>query len=190
VGFLTDCALTLFAALGTSRYHLVGHSMGGLTALLLARQRPDAVLSFTNIEGNLAPEDCFLSRQIITYPENDHSVFLARFIERLRFAPHFGNASYATRLQANVCLALIEPLFRSMVEISDTGRLLDEFLALSCPRQFLYGSQNASLSYLDRLRDGGVRLVEIPWSGHFPMYSNPPAMWTGISEFIRGVDEH
>ncbi|WP_399476426.1 hypothetical protein [Streptomyces sp. TRM68367] len=42
--------------------------MGGLTALLLGHQQPDRVLSFVDIEGNVAPEDCFLSRQIVTHP--------------------------------------------------------------------------------------------------------------------------
>jgi pimeloyl-ACP methyl ester carboxylesterase len=49
-------------------YHLIGHSMGGLTALMLADRDPTAVASLVNIEGNVAPEDCFLSRQIVSHP--------------------------------------------------------------------------------------------------------------------------
>ena len=37
---------------GIRRFHLVGHSMGGLTALLLAQHQPDQVLSFVDIEGS------------------------------------------------------------------------------------------------------------------------------------------
>jgi pimeloyl-ACP methyl ester carboxylesterase len=44
--------------LGIERFHLVGHSMGGLTALLLASQEPSPVLSFIDIEGNVAPQPC------------------------------------------------------------------------------------------------------------------------------------
>jgi hypothetical protein len=39
-------------------------------------------VSFTDIEGNLAPEDCFLSRQIISHAYDDPATFLAEFTER------------------------------------------------------------------------------------------------------------
>jgi pimeloyl-ACP methyl ester carboxylesterase len=42
--------------------------MDGLTALLLANRHPDRVLSFVNIKGNLAPEDCFLKSTDIGFP--------------------------------------------------------------------------------------------------------------------------
>lgn len=52
---------------------------------------------------------------------------------------------------------------------------------------FMYGEQNASLSYLGELAAGGVELAEIPHSGHWPMYSNPVAMWDRIADFhLRG----
>ena len=49
--------------------------MGGLTALLLADQDPSRVASFIDIEGNVAPEGCFLSRQIISHPHPDPDDF-------------------------------------------------------------------------------------------------------------------
>ena len=61
--------------------------MGGLTALMLASAYPERVLSFCNIEGNIAPEDCFLSRQIHDFLADDDQVFMEAFIERTRHAP-------------------------------------------------------------------------------------------------------
>ncbi len=58
IPFLVDTAKALLRKAGIERFHLVGHSMGGLTALLLAHQDRDRVLSFVDIEGNVAPEDC------------------------------------------------------------------------------------------------------------------------------------
>lgn len=57
-------------------FHLVGHSMGGLTALMLTQQNSKRVMSFVEIEGNIAPEDCFLSRQIISHDHADPHQFL------------------------------------------------------------------------------------------------------------------
>jgi pimeloyl-ACP methyl ester carboxylesterase len=45
------------------------------------------------------------------------------------------------------------------------------------------GEQNSSLSYLPLLAAHGIELAEIPHSGHWPMYSNPVAMWARIIEF-------
>jgi len=52
---LVDVALAALGRLGVERFHVVGHSMGGLTALLLADRVPEHVVSFVDIEGNLAP---------------------------------------------------------------------------------------------------------------------------------------
>lgn len=60
---------------------------------------------------------------------------------------------------------------------------MTNFLSLPCPRMFMYGEQNSSLSYLTKLGANGVELAKTPHSAHFPMYSNPVAMWERIAEF-------
>ena len=170
-----------------NRFHLIGHSMGGLTGLMLAHQIPDRILSFTNIEGNLMPEDCFLSRQINEYDADDMDDFFDRFIERTYQAPAYSNPIYAIGLRHKVRQGAVRGIFTSMVELSDNDHLMDKFLNLPCPRMFMYGDQNRSLSYLQKLQSNGVRLAEIPYSGHFPMYANPSAMWNEIESFLRSV---
>jgi pimeloyl-ACP methyl ester carboxylesterase len=168
VPFLVSVAAEVLRAMRVDRCHLVGHSMGGLTALLLADSRPARVAGFVDIEGNVAPEDCFLSRQIQTHPEEDPADFLAR--------------------PAKVRAEVVRPIFSSMVELSDSGGLMERFLALPFPRMFMYGAQNSALSYLGELTESGVELAEIPHSEHFPMYSNPPEMWSRITDFVGRAD--
>lgn len=188
VPFLTEIAEEVVDQLGLGRFHLAGHSMGGLTALLLANRRPGAVMSFTNIEGNLMPEDCFLSRQIIDYPSEDPALFLNGLIERTRVSPYFSAALFAGGLRGKVRAEAVVPVFRSIVALSEMSGLLDLFIRLPCPRMFVYGSENRSLSYLSALRARGIPLCEIPMSGHFPMYANPPALWDAIGDFIDAVE--
>jgi pimeloyl-ACP methyl ester carboxylesterase len=183
IPFLVHTARAVLREARVERFHLVGHSMGGLTALLLAHEEPDRVLSFVDIEGNLAPEDCFLSRQVVAYPSDDAERFFADFIERTRRSPFFSSALYAANLRHKVRPGAVRGIFESMVQLSDHGDLMSMFLALPFPRMFMYGEQNASLSYLPALAAGGVELAEIPNSGHFPMYSNPVAMWRRTAEF-------
>jgi pimeloyl-ACP methyl ester carboxylesterase len=149
--------------------------MGGLTALMLAQRAADRVLSFVNIEGNLAREDCFLSRQIIDNPADDPAVFLEEFAARTHRAPGYSSALYASNVRSRVRPDVVRSVFESMVDLSDHGDLLSRFTALALPRLFMYGEQNAGLSYLPFLREHGVELAEIPLSGHWPMYSNPVA---------------
>lgn len=181
IPFLVDTALAMVDRAGFDRFHLVGHSMGGLTALMLADRCPDRVLSFINIEGNIAPEDCFLSRQVDQYPEADAERFFKDFIQRTREAPAHSSALYATSLPLKVRSQAVRGIFRAMVDLSDHGQLMDRFLGLPCPKVFMYGEQNSHLSYLAFIQSRGVRLAEIPRCGHFPMYSNPVAMWNEIS---------
>ena len=187
IPFLVSVATAVLKAKGIERFHLIGHSMGGLTALLLADQQPNRVASFIDIEGNLAPEDCFLSRQIITHPHDDSRSFLEEFAERAWKSGHYASTLYAASLPHKVRADAVRPIFESMVELSDEANLLNRFLALPLPRMIMYGEQNRSLSYLPRLADEGVELAEISHSGHFPMYSNPVQMWWRIRAFILGA---
>ncbi len=52
----------------------------------------------------------------------------------------------------------------------------------------MYGEENRSLSYLPQLAEHGVELAEIEHSGHWPMYSNAPEMWSRISAFVARAE--
>lgn len=188
IPFLVRTTLAMLEAEGIERFHLVGHSMGGLTALMLASAHPDRVLSFCDIEGNIAPEDCFLSRQIYEYPAENPQAFMSAFIERASKAPAWSSPLYAASLAHKVRAGAVHGIFTSMVELSDSARLMDRFLGLPCPKMFMYGDQNASLSYLSGIAAHGVELAEIPECGHFPMYSNPPEMWRRLIGFISSSE--
>jgi pimeloyl-ACP methyl ester carboxylesterase len=109
--------------------------------------------------------------------------FFDEFIERTRRSPFYSSARYAASLRHKVRADAVRGIFESMVHLSDQGDLMSKFLALPCLRMFMYGEQNFSLSYLGSLAANGVEVTKIAHSAHFPMYSNPIAMWQRISEF-------
>jgi pimeloyl-ACP methyl ester carboxylesterase len=183
IPFLVSTALSVLEQTNIGRFHLVGHSMGGLTGLVLADAYPDRVATFVDIEGNVAPEDCFLSRQIINHPNDDSEAFLAEFIDRAWNSRYFASTLYSTSVRHKVRPGAVRGIFESMVELSDHGDLMTRFLSIQAPKMFMYGEQNASLSYLGQLAENGVELAEISQCGHFPMYSNPPEMWDRITDF-------
>ncbi len=184
ITFLVKTALKALEAMDFERVHVVGHSMGGLTALMLATLIPERIASFTDIEGNIAPEDCFLSRQIVDYDRDSDQAFFNDFIERTSRSSDYASALYAASLPFKVKVDAVRSIFTSMVELSDHGKLMDKFLGLPLPKMFMFGEQNKHLSYLKHIQDQGVVLAEIPFCGHFPMYSNPAAMWQAIETNI------
>ena len=93
-------------------------------------------------------------------------------------------APYGSRVLTTVDPNVVQPVFESMVELSDNGDLLARFIGLPMPRIFMHGQQNAHLSYLPELQRRGVSVVEIEHSGHWPMYFNPPAMRTSLHTFL------
>lgn len=187
ISFLVATTSAVISHFRIKNFHLIGHSMGGLTALLLANQYPDRVLSFMDIKGNLAPEDCFLSRQIFNFPSKDPEAFLDAFITRTRETKSLASPLYASTLRARVQAGAVRPIFESMVQLSDTEDLLAIFTGLQCPKMFMFGEENRGLSYLEQLEREGVELAQIPHSGHFPMYSNPVEMWRHIEDFLKRI---
>jgi len=119
IPFLVDTALAMLRTVGFERFHLVGHSMGGLTALILAHAHPDS-----------ARPPC------------------ASLCQR----------SLCRSLRHKVRADAVRRIFESMVDLSDHGHLMEKFLSLPFPRLFMYGEQNASLSYLPYIQQRGVRL--------------------------------
>ncbi|CAI7634017.1 unnamed protein product [Penicillium bialowiezense] len=185
IPFLVATAEAVLAHFNIAKFHLIGHSMGGLTAVILANRHPDRVLSFVDIKGNLAPEDCFLSRQTFMFPADDEESFMDAFIERTRASGSFANAMYASTLRARVRAGAVRPIFTSMVQYTDHGDLMDKFLALPCPCMFMFGEEMRGLSYLPLLEKEGVELADIVDCGHFPMYSNPVEMYRRITIFLN-----
>lgn len=189
IDFLCRVTARAIEHFNLEKFHLAGHSMGGLTALKILPGLGDRVLSFINIEGNLAPEDCFLSRQILEFPSLTPKQFLNRLAKTQTAANLPGHAAYAKNLKKNVMPEVVEAIFRSMVEITDNENLLMQFIKAPVSKLFVYGEENRGLSYLPALRKNGVALGEIPGAAHFPMYSNPGALWQTVSRFIDAVEE-
>ncbi|GKZ67922.1 hypothetical protein AnigIFM50267_002477 [Aspergillus niger] len=186
IPFLVATTEAVLAHFGIDQFHLMGHSIGGLTALLLAHRLPDRVLSFVDIKGNLAPEDCFLSRQIFQFPADDPEAFMDAFIVRTATAESYASPLYASTLRARVRSGAVRPIFESMVKLSDEEDLMGMFLGLPCRKMFMFGEENRGLSYLPRLEKEGIELAMIAESGHFPMYSNPVEMYRRIAGFLEG----
>jgi pimeloyl-ACP methyl ester carboxylesterase len=169
--------------LGYQRIHIVGHSVGGAVALLLATILAPKVVSFISIEGNLIAEDCGLitrrtaevSLEIFEREQFEELVTKLRkqglakdLLDLKRCSPY---AFYKTACSA--------------VHWSDSGRLLQMFAELSAPKAYLYGEYNSGYPVLKRLIE--IPAIAISRSGHAPMDDNPGEFYQRCAAFISSA---
>jgi len=164
------------------RLHVVAHSMGAAPALLVAEGQP-RLASFVNVEGNLVAEDCgILSRRSAELP-----------LERLTGGKLQRLVSSAARSEDPslrrwaAWLGRCEPrafhqACRSVVEWSDSERLLEIFLGLAVPKLYLCGERSAVPEVLERL--AAVPLVQLPDTGHDLMNERPGEFYRQVARLI------
>ena len=165
---------------------LVGHSMGGLVSLLYAERYSKFVKALVNVEGNLAPRDCFFSRVVTGYgPDGFTEEAFHKFRQQLAQSDKPGVREYAGTLSKSANRKAYADYSRSLVQYCDNVDLLDKFITLAIPKLFIYGSENRQLPYLSEIEKGGCPLKEVPGSGHFPAYDNPQSYYAIIADFIN-----
>ncbi|MGW0557965.1 alpha/beta fold hydrolase [Streptomyces sp. NPDC002926] len=175
---LEDHAAALAAALeaaGVRGAELVGHSMGGAVAIVLAYRRPDLVARLVVTEGNLDPNPPVTpgGSGIATYGEEEfvHGGGFARVLERV------GPVWSATMRLADP-LALHRSAIGLMTGTRPTMRRM--LMDLPLDRTYLQGARSGELRGHEELVACGVRVLTVPDAGHNVMFDNPAA-------FVRAV---
>ncbi len=165
------------------RLHVVAHSMGGAVGLLLAKQTPIPLASFVNVEGNLVADDCgMLSRRTA---DMDLKLFrdekFARLKSRAREADDPILRDWADWVEACPAEAF-HASARSLVEWSDSGRLLEIFRALPVPKAYVCGEHSANPDVLMHLE--AIPKYRFADCGHFVMIDKPAELSSVVWEVI------
>lgn len=182
----------LVSELGLTNLVLVGHSMGGLVALLYAEKYYEKVKAFINVEGNLGGSDSTISRRVAKHTFNEFKetifpIFKKKLLEtgNIGFKRHVEILEkYSSESSKKAFFDYSPPLMK----YSDSGNLIQRFLKLNIPKLFLYGSENSiRIPYIFDLKETGLEMAEISMSNHFPNYDNPEEYYLVISKFLSGV---
>ncbi|MFD0276123.1 alpha/beta fold hydrolase [Kitasatospora sp. NPDC127111] len=155
---------------GLAGVEVVGHSMGGAVAIVLAHRHPRLVSSLLLVDSNLDPAPPVPrpgSSAIATHTEEE---FLA---DGWRRTEHRVGPFWWSTMR----LAGREALYRSAVHLAraTVPTMRELLLGLDVPRTFLYPQADGEPAGADRLRAAGVELVAIPECGHNIMIDNPQA---------------
>ncbi|MEU3856313.1 alpha/beta hydrolase [Streptomyces sp. NPDC028722] len=164
-----DAVAAVLDAAGAAGAELIGHSMGGAVAVVLAHRRPGLVSRLVLTEANLDafPPVTAASSEIASYEEDE-------FVER----------GYARVLDAvgplwAATMRLADPraLHRSAVGLRRGSDPVMRTLLEESPvdRVFLQGAHSGELPGREALESAGVRVVTVPAAGHNIMFDNPDA---------------
>ncbi|MCP4405828.1 MAG: alpha/beta hydrolase [bacterium] len=171
----------LLHALQIREFSLVGHSMGGAIAILMALQQPQLIRKLLVIEPNLLASHAQLSRQIVEYTE---AAFIKRY-EEFRLSAidtvkyWFVNLQqrdldeYIGELLKTTAVSMYRSANSLLSETSEPG-LAHVFRQMSIPRHFLIGEETTKVKPVpEEFRNGGVNTVVVPGVGHMMMVDNP-----------------
>ncbi len=176
-----DIVFTFIQALHIQNLTLIGHSMGGSIAILLAYKYLEWVKRLLVIEPNLRASDAHLSRDIIRYSEPG---FVNRYEEFKRIAittvqNWFVNSSradieeYASELLKTTPISMYRSAV-SLMTVTADDTLLTQFHQLALPKYFLIGGETMRTRSLPRsLQSSNVHTVIVPGVGHMMMVDNP-----------------
>jgi alpha-beta hydrolase superfamily lysophospholipase len=153
----------LLFILKSERPVIVAHSMGGAIGLLLNDKLP-TIKYFFCLEGNLISEDCFVSKKIASESENDFvksNYYKNPLKYRCRQLESDPEPSPVAYYRSSV----------SLVEMSESGTLLNKYFGLKRPKTYIYGEENRNIKAVRTL--AGTDVAEIKDCGHFMLNENP-----------------
>ncbi|MEV6103507.1 alpha/beta hydrolase [Streptomyces sp. NPDC051940] len=176
-----DALAAALRAAGVSGAEVVGHSMGGALAIVLAARHPGLVSRLLVVDGNLdarRPERGGVgSWGIASYSEEE----FVRGGGWEEFAELAGSEWWAT-----LRLCGREAVYRSSVHLArgSTPVMRELLMALRIPRTFLWPQADGPFPGAEQLAASGVRMVPVPDCGHNIMLDAPDAFATAAAEAL------
>ena len=172
---------------GTWPVVAVGHSMGGVVALLLAERHPELLAGLVDVDGNKSPGDCVFSSQAAGRPLPD---FCARGFHVLQRAVHRQGRDDPAQRGYYVSMRLADPRAfhrnsRELVAMSEQRDMARRLAALPVPQLYVAGVPDGCCAESHRLlAEAGVPQVDISPSGHWPFIDQPEAFQEALRRFL------
>jgi pimeloyl-ACP methyl ester carboxylesterase len=169
---------------GAERVHLVGHSVGGVVAALVAHRHPHRVASLVSVEGNFTLSDAFWSAKVarMTADEvermlNETSTDPARWLRDAGVLPDERRLALAQRWLWHQPASTVQAMARAVVDTT-SGRAYERILRAVFERTPMYlvaGERSRAGWNVPAWALSSARgLTVIPRTGHLMMAEDPP----------------
>lgn len=169
---------------------LLGHSMGGVIATLLAERHPRSVRAFLNVEGNLSLGDCHFSSRAAGQAA---ATFVASGMDHLLDELYQeGRKDLAVRTYfPSVRICDPRAYHRNsteLVQVSRTERLAARMAELEIPKLYLSGVPRGTGERSRRLlEEAGLPWRGIEGSGHWPFLDQKDAFVDAMVDFLESL---
>jgi lipase len=183
-----------------ARIHLVGHSVGGVIAMVFAHRFPDRVASVVNVEGNFTLADAFWSAQLARKTPREVSDLLnadrndpARWLRDGGVEPTDEHIRSAAEALAYQPATTIHAMARAVVEF--TGRpgyepLLREVFQRT-PVHLVAGARSGpGWNVPEWALAAAASYTEIPNTGHMVMLEAPQAFGNVLIDLTNSHQTH
>jgi pimeloyl-ACP methyl ester carboxylesterase len=163
--------------LGIRRSVLVGHSMGGAIAIILASEREGLVSRVIAAEPNWHAGGGLFSKPIAQYGESE---FLDHGFDFLlnRYDP-----TYAARVRVTDPRAMYRGAV-GLVQATEPD-MAERFLALPHRRALIVGAHSRPYEEEDVMCAAGIPVIGVPNAGHDLMHENPQGFAAAIARSLR-----
>jgi len=172
---------------------LVGHSMGGVIAMLLTERHRDLVARVIDIDGNVSPPDCAFSSQASAVDlEQFRAASFAALIDKI-YCDGVGDPALRGYY---VSLRLCDPRAyhqnsTELVAESQGGDIAERLARLDVPVVYVAGvPRGVSQRSRVLLERASVETVEISPAGHWPFIDQPDAFVRAMLAFLTGQPPH
>lgn len=199
VALMADDAVALVDHLGWGRYHVLGHSMGGMVAQELALHPESAVERLVLMDTHhgaitgLAPD---VVAAAVSTIRTEGLAALLDFLESI--PPERSPAEarlHATRLGFSEWgrskpRACDGAMYAAMAtELTTRADRLDELAAVTVPTRVVVGAEDRDFLAASHRMAGtmpGADLVVIDAAAHSPQFENPEGWWQAVAPFLAG----
>ena len=183
-----DDLLAWLDALGVARPVVVGHSMGGVLAVMLAERHPDRVALVVDVDGNTSPGDCVYSgraaaQDLAAFAGGGHAAMLDDLYRAGRDDP----AQRGYYVSQRLCdPAVFHRDAAGLVAQSAPEDLARRRAALAVPLVYVAGAPGGACPRSrDLLDEAGVEVVEIRPAGHWPFVDRPDEFTTCLERILE-----
>ncbi len=170
---------------------LVGHSMGGVLALLMADRHPSCVRAVLNVDGNITLDDCRYSGKAARWSLDD---FVAAGFDHLRDDIYRDGLDDPAHRGYYASLRLADPRVfhrhaQDLVALSAAGDLARRLANLSMPARYLAGEpRGVSPRSVQALQAAGVPCSAVTPAGHWPFIDQPDAFAHVLVRFLESLE--
>jgi len=186
-------AVGLLDALGIGKAHVVGASMGGMIAQLVAINHPDRVLSLTSIMSNLGGRDAVAPSlrvvgRLLLPPPKDRAGRIRRQVQTQRLLAG-GNPVDEARLEQLAVMSIDRSyhpagMRRQLAAAAAAPSRRDRLAKLRLPALVIHGADDPLVPAENGRRTAaaipGARLLEVEGMGH----NMPPKKWPELADAI------